>query len=192
MSENEQSSYEKCVAGKIADGMSQEEAEAACKSSQAESEAEKAKEDKLTAQFWKDMDDMIKLAAKTRNPTLLDDYRFKINKLLVDRENAKRMKQEVKLREEFIEKDLQRQKTILKAAYEGKPARRVMYWEDFKKAMREYQLEEASSGKKSAIEGHIATEGYAEQPGTMPDLQKRVVDDLDKMIKANTTAPQGA
>jgi predicted ATP-binding protein involved in virulence len=167
----ETDSFESCVTGKMAEGMSREEAEAACRPKPAETK--ESKTIKINAEnFQKTIQEAVAEALKG----------FKLELV----EKSKEAVQEV--RQELMSQTIQSVKKAITPQ-----TKTPLYKEDLAAAFRELQLENAGSGKKSEIEGHVDAGGYAEQPGAMNDIRKKISDDWATLIKQHSsTAPKGA
>lgn len=171
----ETSSFESCVAAKMADGMTKEEAEAACKQKDTET-AEKAAFDAIRSNdqkaFSGALDTLVKIS--------MGNF-----KELIVKEGLKAV---LEAKEEYAKMMVD---SIKKSIVPQKP--QFITKQGLVQALREIKLEEAGQGKKSEIEGHVKRGEYTEPPTSMPDIHKRVSTDLDKMIdQFSSTKPEGA
>jgi O-acetyl-ADP-ribose deacetylase (regulator of RNase III) len=164
------SDYTACVNAKVADGMSREDAEAACKTSESET-AEKAvpKPIRSTREFEKYINEAVEKA--------LDGYKEELIQRSIDAVTE-------------VKNQLQAQTISAVKKAITPETKTVMYKEDLAQAMREISLENSKHGKTSVIETRQATGEYTTPPSTMPDVRKRVNNDMEKMIEHyNSTSP---
>jgi uncharacterized protein with NAD-binding domain and iron-sulfur cluster len=165
MSEN---GNESCVAAKMDEGMTREEAEAACAAQKAVPPALQS-----TEEFTKYINEAVEKA--------LAGYREQLVQRSIE------AVQEVK-------RQLQEQ-TISAVKKSIEPETKTpLYKEDLATAIRQVQLENAGEAKKTQMENVTGTEGFIEHPGTMNDIKKNVKSDLDRFEKrfVGAGAPTGA
>jgi hypothetical protein len=144
-----------CVQAKMADGMSREDAEAAC---QAES-AEKAIKNLDSENFAKTIEDAVAIALKGWKEEIIA-------------ESLKAVRQvRAQLREDTIA-------AVKKTISPAEP--KYVTEENLAEAIRRIQLQ-SGEAKTSMVSNRFEVSGdYVDQPGTYNDLTKKVNTDLDK------------
>jgi len=170
-----QKDFESCVATKVEQGMSREEAEAACKQPDTEEKAKKALEEEQVRQ-------LIERAVKTNDLTAFGELIKQVYQLKAEQLRGDIAKASVGFMEKWKGEILAENIEAIKASLS--PTKKTpLYKEDLAQALREFQLEQAKPGKTSELgesAGDIA-KGVPEHPGTVKDFQTRVAKDLDKI-----------